>query len=240
MSLKIETSLASQKPSLPTITENANLAQNVFPALIGKFENSSLEDTDQAFYIVNLDDVIEKYRQWIKLLPRITPYYAVKCNPDIYICRELARLGAGFDCASIGEIEIIESIGVSPDQIIFSNPIKSPMHLQYAKQHQIDFTVFDSKEELYKIRDIFPSARLLIRLAVDDSFSVCELNSKFGAKLKDAEYLLNLAKELNLNVIGVGFHVGSGCLNPHAYEHAIRESRKLFDKAEQILSLIHI
>ena len=38
--------------------------------------------TDTGFFVVDLSTVINQYRKWIEYLPRIKPYYAVKCNPD--------------------------------------------------------------------------------------------------------------------------------------------------------------
>ena len=57
-------------------------------------------------------------------LPRVQAHYAVKCNSDKLIIKLLAYLGAGFDCASKNEIEMILDLGVSPDRIIYANPCK--------------------------------------------------------------------------------------------------------------------
>ena len=40
------------------------------------------------------------YDDWIKMLPNVTPFYAVKCNSDPVLVKVLAEVGAGFDCAS--------------------------------------------------------------------------------------------------------------------------------------------
>eukprot|EP01120_Amphizonella_sp_Union-15-10_P004099 TRINITY_DN1463_c0_g2_i1.p1 TRINITY_DN1463_c0_g2~~TRINITY_DN1463_c0_g2_i1.p1 ORF type:complete len:409 (+),score=52.88 TRINITY_DN1463_c0_g2_i1:132-1358(+) len=231
MSIDIEAAMLDQTSSLQ---KTSSCTSESLVALIKKFETMSSDESERAFNIINLDDIVEKYRQWTNLLPRVTPYYAVQCNPDTYICRELARLGINFACVSIGEIEIIESVGVTPDRIIFSHPMKSPSHVLYAKQRGINLTVFDSKDELYKLRDLYPSCRLLIRIAVDDSHSVCQLDAKFGVQLKDVETLLSIAKEIGANVVGVAFNLHPGCINAQAYEHAIQLARSAFDIAEQI------
>lgn len=49
------------------------------------------------------------YRAWGKLLPRVHPCYAVKCNPDEGLLAVLAAMGAGFDCASEAEIQAVSS-----------------------------------------------------------------------------------------------------------------------------------
>jgi len=41
------------------------------------------------------------YSTWVSTMPRVKPFYAVKCNPEPSMVAMLAALGAGFDCASI-------------------------------------------------------------------------------------------------------------------------------------------
>ena len=57
-------------------------------------------------------------------LPRVQPHYAVKCNPNAAILATLAAAGASFDCASQHEMQLVLSMGVSPDHIIFAHPCK--------------------------------------------------------------------------------------------------------------------
>lgn len=55
---------------------------------------------EDAFYVVDLQDIILKHHKWVTELPRVTPYYAVKCNSSKVVLEILAGLGLGFDCAS--------------------------------------------------------------------------------------------------------------------------------------------
>ncbi len=72
-------------------------------------------------------------------------------------------------------------------------------------------------------------SRLVLRIATDDSKAVCRLSVKFGAPLKACRGLLERAKELGLDVIGVSFHVGSGCTDAETYTQAIADARCVFD-----------
>lgn len=47
--------------------------------------------------------------------------------------------------------------------------------------------------------------RLVLRIATDDSKAVCRLSVKFGATLKTSRLLLERAKELNVDIIGVRY-----------------------------------
>jgi ornithine decarboxylase len=57
---------------------------------------------------------------------------------------------------------------------------------------------------------------------------------KFGVLVHEAPALLTAAKEMGLNVIGVSFHVGSGCMEPAVFHRAIASAHWLFSVAREI------
>ena len=59
---------------------------------------------------------------------------------------------------------------------------------------------------------------IVLRIRADDPNARCQLGNKFGAELEDIMGLLETAKELCLNVVGISFHVGSGATNPDAFK----------------------
>ncbi|XP_038057602.1 ornithine decarboxylase-like [Patiria miniata] len=192
------------------------------------------EDSDDAFFIGDLGDVVAKHRKWISSLPRVDPFYAVKCNPDRNVIKLLAGLNTSFDCASKSEIEMVLSLGVPPSRIIFANPCKQRSHLKYAAKEGVDLMTFDNEEELHKIKRVFPEARLVLRILTDDSTAQCQLGLKYGCHPKRAPYLLQVAKELQLDVVGISFHVGSGCRDVTAFADAIQSARDIFDYGERL------
>lgn len=192
------------------------------------------EDTDDAFYIVDLADVLLKHQKWVSLLPRVEPFYAMKCNNDPVLLKMLTGLGIGFDCASKIEMQTMLSMGVPPSKIVYANPCKQASHLRFSAEHGISLMTFDNEMELHKIKKLYPTARLLLRIRTDDSKSLCQLGMKFGAPLKQCRHLLKVAFDLKLNVIGVSFHVGSGCYDANAYGTAVLAARSVFDLAIQI------
>ena len=192
---------------------------------------------DDAFVITDIGVVIRRYVQWTTQLPNVRLYYAVKCNPDPIIIRTLAMLGAGFDVASSGEIELVLSTLGSTwaSQLIFANPCKGSRHIQRAMQLGVELMTFDSPDELYKTRVHHPSAKLLLRLYVDDiTNSEQKLGSKFGCQMADVRSLLELASCLHLSCIGVSFHVGSGCRDCASHACAIKRAREVFAIASDI------
>lgn len=193
------------------------------------------EGGDDPFVIGDLGDIIRKYRLWGQTLPRVKPFYAVKCNDDFAVLKLLADLGASFDCASKGEIQKVLNQGVSTSRIIYANPCKQASFLRYAAKHNVSLMTFDNEAELYKVKDLYPSAKLVIRMLPPTNFKVqCELGMKFGCLPSQAEHLLVVAKSLDLDVVGVSFHVGSGCEEANAFGIAIQQARDVFDKGLQL------
>ena len=218
----------------------SKLLQDNGVMLLGKHEKYTnydiietiLEEHNQnsSFYIVDLGEIIRRYRLWTQMLPNIKPYYAVKCNPNPVICKLMALLGSGFDVASKNEINIVKNDAKYGD-VIYAHPYKDCASLQYARAADIDLSVFDSIYELDKIKVFHPFCNLLLRIKVDDSQSLCRFSTKFGADTSDMtniDKILHYAETSNLNVIGVSFHVGSGCGDPKQFYEAIRLAREVF------------
>ncbi len=88
---------------------------------------------------------------------------------------------------------------------------------------------FDNGDELYKIKSINPRAKMVLRILTDDSKSLCRFGVKFGASLALVPSLLLTAKQLDMEVIGISFHVGSGCYDASSFSDAVHLARKAFD-----------
>lgn len=192
------------------------------------------QETEDAFFIADLGEIVKKHLRWIAMMPRVEPFYAVKCNNEPGILQILASLGTGFDCASKAEIEQLLSLGVDPSRIVYANPCKMRSHVKFARKESVSMMTFDNEEELRKVKDFFPDAHLVIRILPPASKAVCNLGCKYGVPPEDALTLLKKAKQLDLNVIGVSFHVGSGCLEAEAFQKAIIAARRVFDEAQLI------
>lgn len=185
------------------------------------------------FYIVDLEEICNKHINWITRLPRVEPHYAIKCNTNEMMLKLLAYLGAGFDCASKKEIQTVLDLGVSSDRIIYANPCKQMSHIKYAYKQGVDLMTFDNENELYKIKDNHPNAKLVLRIITNDTNAVCKFSMKFGADMQTSFKLIDLAIKLNLNLVGISFHVGSGQMTSSAFAEAIANAKHLFDYAER-------
>ncbi|KAH9169593.1 ornithine decarboxylase [Lactarius sanguifluus] len=209
----------SSQTSPPYTTENSILWKAVICST--RLAAAGEPDAESAYFVADLSQVYRQHDRWKRLLPEIEPFYAVKCNPDPYVLRLLAALGTGFDCASHGEISQVLRTDVCPDRIIFANPCKAVSFIKNAARSGVNVMTFDNADELHKVARTNPSAQLVLRILTDDSKSLAPLVTVPG--------LLAKARELRLNVIGISFHVGSGCYDSSAFADAIGCARTAFD-----------
>jgi ornithine decarboxylase len=190
------------------------------------------EKIETPFLLIDSDTVREKASLIGRSIKNSKIFYAVKANPDREILRFLNELNLGFEISSEGELEILSSLGVQPERIISSNPVKSLKFLSLASSYGINYFSYDSKEEIEKLSKLAPHCNVYIRLSVPNEGSEWPLSKKFGVELDEAAALLYAAKEKGLNPIGITFHVGSQCTNIYNWHIALDKARALWSKAE--------
>jgi ornithine decarboxylase len=217
--------------SLNDLSESESCESNESNEFSNKLEQYL--DEEDSIYLYDLTKLKKLYNQWKTFFPYIKPHYAVKCNPDIEILKTLAACGASFDCASPAEILTVLNLKVSPRRIIYANPCKRNQDIAFALERGIQYTTFDSLCELDKLNRIAPEMKLILRLYANDPTAQCILSNKFGAFRNEWESILQRGRELNMNIVGVSFHVGSGACNPDAFSEGISQSRELFDIAKR-------
>ncbi|KAH0539275.1 ornithine decarboxylase 2-like [Cotesia glomerata] len=222
--------------------EKTNLDINIFNNITIYDDNLSdfdiirsiIEKNDQedAFYILNIEEIIKQHKKWFAMIPRVFPHYAIKCNPDDTVIRVLTALNGKFDCATKQEIKQVLEAGVKNDRIIFANPNKLPSHIKYAKKVGVSTMTIDNAAEVLKIKELYPDAKLVIRLAIDGESSGMKFSEKFGCKpTTDVVKLMNYIKKHNMYLRGFSFHLGSPCYDTDAYYHAIKLCNKFIETA---------
>ena len=178
--------------------------------------------------VLDLDRVAENFRSLRAALPAANIYYAVKANPAAEILQLLAGMGSCFDAASIQEIDECISAGATASSISFGNTVKKPAAIAAAHAHGVPLYAFDSIEELRKIAQHAPGAKVYCRIAVNNIGAQCPLSRKFGTTLDRARDLMLEAPRLGLVPHGLSFHVGSQQTGTVAYEMAIAQVAMLF------------
>ncbi|WP_417776333.1 diaminopimelate decarboxylase [Stutzerimonas xanthomarina] len=146
--------------------------------------------------------------------------FAVKANSNLGVLNVLARLGAGFDIVSRGELERVLTAGGQPDRIVFSGVGKTRDDMRRALEVGVHCFNVESTEELERLQqvaaelDAVAPVSLRVNPDVDAGthpyISTGLKENKFGIAIADAEEVYARAHELsNLEVVGVDCHIGS-------------------------------
>lgn len=182
------------------------------------------------FLLVDTEIVRNKVRRFKGVMPRVHPHYAVKANPDLRVLKALIEEGAGFEIASIAELDILLGLGVPAHEVYYSNPMKSSDYIRYAASKGVEWFVLDSLEELRKIVGIKADAKLYVRIEAPNVGSDWPLAGKFGMKTQEVDAIIAEAAALKADLAGVTFHVGSQCRNPENWRVGIQSAKRVFKK----------
>ena len=182
------------------------------------------------FLLVDTEIVRAKVRRFKAAMPRVHPHFAVKANPHPEVLKALIEEGTGFEIASIGELDLLLSLGVPAQEIFYSNPMKSRAFVEYAAQKGVEWYVVDSVEEIRKIASVKADAKLYLRIDAPNVGSDWPLAGKFGAHAEDIAQIIAAAVEVKADLAGITFHVGSQCLNPENWRVGLERARRTFNE----------
>ena len=146
--------------------------------------------------------------------------YSVKANSNLAVLALMARLGAGFDIVSGGELARVLAAGGDPRKVMFSGLGKSEAEIEQALRTGILCLNLESEAELERVAAV--ATRLGMRAPVafrvnpdvdaktHPYISTGLKDSKFGVAYADAERLYReAARHKNLQLMGIGCHIGS-------------------------------
>ncbi|KAJ0055038.1 hypothetical protein NL108_008771, partial [Boleophthalmus pectinirostris] len=186
-----------------------------------------------AFVVADIGALMRQHVCWQSTVPYLQPYFPVKCNSNPLVIEVLASLGLGFVCASKGEVNLVLENGVPPENIILSGVCKQLAHIKHAAKNNVQLLVCENEAELAKISRLHPGAKLLVQLTTDAH--AAETSMAFGSSLKSCRHLLEAAKELGVQVVGVTFHIPTSCQDAQeAYTHALSDARCVFDMGAEL------
>lgn len=211
---------------IPAVPLPATMGLEAPSAALESLRRALMSSPEDTAYVYDLGHSVRAVAAFRRALPRATPHYAVKCNPTPALVAALAAAGAGFDCASLAEIKLVLSLGVSADRIVYAHPCKPPEQLAEAQRLGVPLTVVDSKAEVAKLARHAPGMPALVRVRADDPAARCSLGTKFGADpVLGTRRIARVAATLGVPLAGVAFHVGSGSQGRGAYAAALAAAR---------------
>lgn len=167
--------------------------------------------------------------------------YAVKANSNIAVLNVLARLGAGFDIVSAGELERVLAAGGTADKIVFSGVGKTAAEMQRALAIGIHCFNVESAAELERLQEVAAAmntvAPISLRVNPDVDanthpyISTGLKENKFGIPIDDARAVYRRAQQLkNLKVVGVDCHIGSQLTDTAPFLDALTRVLALIDE----------
>ncbi|MFZ2972173.1 MAG: diaminopimelate decarboxylase [Ferribacterium limneticum] len=167
--------------------------------------------------------------------------YAVKANSNLAILNVFARLGAGFDIVSGGELQRVLAAGADPKKVVFSGVGKTADEMKLALDVGIFCFNVESAAELERLNEVAGQCgkKAPISLRVNPNvdpkthpyISTGLKGAKFGVAYDNALALYRRAAALpNIEVTGIDCHIGSQLLDPSPFVEALDRILALVDQ----------
>jgi diaminopimelate decarboxylase len=185
-------------------------------------------------YVTSEDRVCDQFRSYKKALsaryPDVQVLFAAKANGNLAIMRALARLGAGADVFSSGELHLALQAGMAPERLLFNGSSKSKDDLRLAVEKDVKVSV-DSLDELHQLdatagaagkeAEIAFRVNPALEVPTHPKIATGLATSKFGIPHKEipAAYREALSCR-NIRPVGIHCHIGSQILDVEPFARA--------------------
>ncbi|WP_395610015.1 diaminopimelate decarboxylase [Pseudomonas sp. B22129] len=203
-------------------------------------------------YVYSRAHIEAQYRSFTDSLDGVPHLvcYAVKANSNLGVLSVLARLGAGFDIVSRGELERVLAAGGKADKIVFSGVGKTREDMRRALEVGVHCFNIESTDELERLQVVAAEmgVRAPISLRVNPDvdagthpyISTGLKENKFGIAIADAEDVYIRAAQLpNLEVLGVDCHIGSQLTTLPPFLDALDRLLALIDRLGECGIYLH-
>lgn len=199
-----------------------------------------------------LEQAFLAYQQALGDKKRHLICYAVKANSNIAVLNVLARLGAGFDIVSIGELERVLRAGGDPGKVVFSGVAKTAAEIERALLVGIHCFNVESEAELERINAVAArlgkTAPVSIRVNPDVDanthpyISTGLKENKFGIDINTALDVYTKAQAMgHVKIKGIDCHIGSQLTETAPFVDALKRVLGLMDKlAEKGIEIEHL
>ncbi|HGM5583236.1 TPA: diaminopimelate decarboxylase [Pseudomonas putida] len=194
-------------------------------------------------YVYSRAHIEAQYRSYTDALQGVEHLvcFAVKANSNLGVLNLLARLGAGFDIVSGGELERVLAAGGRADRVVFSGVGKTREDMRRALEVGVHCFNVESTDELERLQVVAAEmgkvAPVSLRVNPDVDagthpyISTGLKENKFGIAIADAEAIYVRAAQLpNLDVVGVDCHIGSQLTTVDPFLDALDRLLDLVDR----------
>jgi len=194
-------------------------------------------------YVYSRAHIEAQYRSYTDALQGVEHLvcFAVKANSNLGVLNVLARMGAGFDIVSGGELERVLAAGGRADRVVFSGVGKTREDMRRALEVGVHCFNVESTDELERLQVVAAEmgkvAPVSLRVNPDVDagthpyISTGLKENKFGIAIADAEAIYVRAAQLpNLDVVGVDCHIGSQLTTVEPFLDALDRLLDLVDR----------
>ena len=209
-----------------------------------EFYQQMVQQHGSPLLILDCDQLVKQFNALSSALPNVKFFYAIKALPHPAVIQTLDTLGAGFDIATSGEIELLRTQSAHARQTIHTHPIKRDEDIRDALRFGCTTFVIDNVWELEKLINYRHRVGLLVRVSFPNPNTPIDLSRKFGCREDEVSILIQKAQSLGLHVKGLSFHAGSQCPDSSNHVYAIEQCAKIIDdvyqNSDKLLSILDI
>lgn len=202
-----------------------------------------MDDYGSPLYVYSRSDVENNWREFDSAFgthPHLV-CYAVKANSNLAVLNVLAKIGAGFDIVSLGELERVLAAGGDASKCVFSGVAKTEYEIKRGLEAGIRCFNVESSSEMGRIGEVAQSLNMQAPVSVRVNpnvdakthpyISTGLKENKFGVDIDDAIELYQLAhNSKSLKVVGLDCHIGSQITDVSPFLDALDKVIELINK----------
>ena len=205
------------------------------------------------FYCYSSNTIVQKYKEFEKSLKYLdkTICYAVKANPNVAILKMLAKLGAGAEVVSEGELKRALIAGIHPKKIVFSGVGKKAEEIIFAIKKNILQINIESEDELKMIENIANRLKKKVQIGIrvnpnidaetHKKITTGRQEDKFGLNIRMVEKIFKKYKyNQNLDVVGLSVHIGSQIMSINPFKKTFLKLKKFINKINSKEKIIKV
>ena len=197
------------------------------------------------FYCYSLSQLKNNFFALSNAFKTVKPIicFSVKSNANLFLLKELKKMGAGADVVSIGELLKAIKAGIKPKKIVFSGIGKTEEEIRMAVKKKVLLINVESESEVNLINKISKETSRKISIGIrlnpnvtgktHQKISTGGKNEKFGLTYND---FINLCKKIkkmkNLNLQGVSVHIGSQITSISPFRKVLSVINKIIGKTK--------
>ena len=195
-------------------------------------------------YVYHLPTVRARARALAGIAAIDRRFYAIKANSHPAVLRAIAGEGFGLECVSQGELERVfaEVPSLAPHNVLFTPSFAPRGEYEFALSRGVIVTL-DNVEALRNWPEVFRGHRLWVRIDLGrgdghhDKVKTGGKTSKFGLPLARLDEFLAAARALDIRIVGLHAHLGSGVETPLHWKQVSDELGGLADQIGTIESI---